>query len=121
MAVKIGTPRSAEDKVKIGLLALLGAEYGVSGYVDDLHYYQGEESIRKAEILAKHMDNKKMGDNLISLIKESNAKMEAESHGGFRPNAGRKKELPEGARNRSITVTDEEYTKLKEYIAALRK
>ena len=43
------------------------------------------------------------------------------SHGGFRPNAGRKKKLPEGARVRSITVTEDEFVKVKEYISQLRQ
>ena len=42
------------------------------------------------------------------------------THGGYRQNSGRKKELPEGARVRSITVTDNEYIKVKEYIYQLR-
>lgn len=40
--------------------------------------------------------------------------------GGARLGSCRKKFLPEGARNRSIKVTDEEYIKVKQFIADLR-
>jgi hypothetical protein len=40
--------------------------------------------------------------------------------GGNRPGSGRKKETPTEAKRRSITVTDEEYTKIQEDIKAMR-
>lgn len=120
MAVKIGTPRSQEDKAKIGLLAVCGADYGVSGYVEDLGYYQGEDSIRKAEILAQHM-NTETGEALMRLVRESNAKMEEISHGGYRQGAGRKKESPPDAKRRTFTVTDEEHTEIEKLIEQLRQ
>ena len=40
--------------------------------------------------------------------------------GGKRTGSGRKKELSKDARVRSITVTDDEFGKVKEYIAQLR-
>lgn len=42
------------------------------------------------------------------------------THGGKRPGSGRKKTLPPDAKVRSITVTDEELIKIKEYIKKLR-
>ena len=42
------------------------------------------------------------------------------SHGGYRPGAGRKKELPEGAKTKSIIVTDEEFEQVKQFIRELR-
>lgn len=41
--------------------------------------------------------------------------------GGYRPGAGAPKTLPEGAKRRTINVTDAEWQKVKEFIATLRK
>ena len=43
------------------------------------------------------------------------------THGGYRPNAGRKKHLPEGAKRRALAMTDAEYAEVKKLIAQLRK
>jgi hypothetical protein len=47
--------------------------------------------------------------------------MTTKTHGGYRPNSGRKKQLPEGAKIKSITVTENEFVKLKEYLQQLRE
>lgn len=40
--------------------------------------------------------------------------------GGKRPGAGAKRTLPEGARTRSVKMTDEEFEKVKIYLSKLR-
>ncbi|CAB1251797.1 conserved protein of unknown function [Ruminococcaceae bacterium BL-6] len=73
--VKYGTKRSAFDCAKIWLMALSGIEYSNMGYAEDLQYYQGNDSIFKAERLATKMSKDK-GNMLISFICESNKNME---------------------------------------------
>jgi len=41
-------------------------------------------------------------------------------HGGLRPGAGSKKQAPEGAKRRTLLLTDTEHDKVKEYIKQLR-
>lgn len=41
--------------------------------------------------------------------------------GGKRPGAGAKRTLPFGARRRTLSMTDEEYEKVKAFLAAWRK
>ena len=43
------------------------------------------------------------------------------THGGKRPNAGRTKVLPEGARPRQIRLTDKEFEQVKKLVQNLRK
>ena len=43
------------------------------------------------------------------------------SRGGYRPNSGRKKELPEGAKPYSFKLTKDEQVKVREFINQLRK
>jgi len=76
MEVKLGMKRSLEDCVKIGLLTMFGVEYGNIGYAEDLKYYQGEQSVFKAQQLAKHMSKEK-GNELVNLIQQSNLEMES--------------------------------------------
>lgn len=47
-------------------------------------------------------------------------KKSASGWGGKRKGAGAKKTLPEGARTRSVKMTDGEYEKVKTYLMALR-
>lgn len=42
------------------------------------------------------------------------------SHGGYRPNSGRKKELPEGAKPYSFKLTPDEQVQVREFIENLR-
>ena len=76
--MEIGTKRSDMDCFRIVTLAQLGAESDNMGYVSDLAYYQGEESIYKAKRIAEKMPKDK-GDELISLVRESNARMETQN------------------------------------------
>lgn len=63
------------DCAKIGMLTISGINYSNSGYASDLYYYQGKESLFKAERLAKNMSKEK-GQQLIAFIRESNERME---------------------------------------------
>jgi hypothetical protein len=114
---KLGTKRSINDCARIGLMTVSGVESQNMGYCNDLYYYQGDESIYKAERIAACMP-KEQGEQLINFIKKSNEKMEADSHGGFREGAGRPKTgaMP----SKTIRMTDEEYIKVKEYLKDLR-
>lgn len=73
--MKIGKKRSDFDCAKIGLMTASGVEYGNGGYCADLCYYQGAESIYKAERVASKMQID-AGERLIKFITESNKKME---------------------------------------------
>lgn len=73
--VKYGTLRPTFDQAKIGLLTSCAVEYGNMGYADDLQYYQGEDSIFKAERLAQKLP-KEQAEELISLVRDSNERME---------------------------------------------
>ena len=67
--------RSDTHCAKISLLTVSGIEYENAGYASDLYYYQGKESINKAERLAEKMPKEK-GQELIDFIRESNKEME---------------------------------------------
>lgn len=73
--IKYGTKRPDVDAFRINTLAQVGIEYSNQGYVDDLQYYQGEESVLKAQRMASKMPKDK-GEELIKLVRESNARME---------------------------------------------
>lgn len=73
--VKFGTRRPEKDQAWIWALSLSGIEYGIIGYYDDLKYYQGDESIFKADRIAKRLPKDK-GDALIEFVKQSNSRME---------------------------------------------
>lgn len=47
--------------------------------------------------------------------------MKMAKQGGYRPNSGRKKELPEGAKPYSFKLTKDEQVKVREFINQLRK
>lgn len=72
---KYGSKRPIADRAKIGLLTNTGVEYSTMGYASDLQFYQGPDSIFKAERIARTM-RKDRGDELITLVKDSNARME---------------------------------------------
>ena len=74
--IKYGTPRPIGEHLTIYALALSGMEYENVGYTDDLKYYQGKDSIFKAERIASKGDPIK-GKELIDFITESNRKMES--------------------------------------------
>jgi hypothetical protein len=114
--IKIGTKRSVNDCARIGLMIAAGVEFQNIGYCNDLYYYQGAESIYKAERIASCMPQEQ-GKQLINFIKESNEKMEADSHGGFREGAGRKST---GRKKQNFYITDEENEKLRKYLEELR-
>ena len=117
--VERGTKRPDIDIFKIVTTAQLGMEYGNMGYVDDLQYYQGEDSIFKAQQIAAHMPEDK-GKELIDLVKESNEKMEEASNwGGRRPGAGRPP-AEEKRRQVNIRMTEEEEKLVKAYLSELR-
>lgn len=116
--VKRGEKRPDIDIFKIVTTAQLGIEYGNMGYVDDLQYYQGEDSIFKAQQIATRMSKEK-GDELVRLVRESNLKIEEESAwGGSRPGAGRK---PSGKKSVNFYITEDEKEKMKLYLDELRK
>lgn len=114
--VKNGTKRSDIDIFKIVTTAQMGIKYGNMGYVDDLAYYQGEDSIFKAQQIATRMSKEK-GEELIRLVRESNAKMEESAWGGLRPGAGRK---PSGRKSVNFYITEDEKEQLKSYLDELR-
>jgi hypothetical protein len=72
--------RSDLDCFKIVTLAQEGMDYRNMGYVSDLQFCQGEESIFKAKRLAEKMSKDK-GNELINLVYESNARMEGIKNG----------------------------------------
>jgi hypothetical protein len=113
---KLGTKRSINDCARIGLMTVSGVESQNMGYCNDLYYYQGDESIYKAERIAACMP-KEQGEQLINFIKKSNEKMEADSHGGFREGAGRP---TTGRKKQNFYITDEENEKLRKYLEELR-
>jgi len=76
--VKYGTKRNDTDVIHINALSISGIQYSTMGYVFDLHYYQGNDSIFKAERLASKMPKDK-GDKLIDYVRKSNERMEMES------------------------------------------
>lgn len=66
--------RSDIDCARIALLTVSGVNYGNSGYANDLMYYQGEESVYKAQRLAAQMPEDK-GQKLVRFVVESNDRM----------------------------------------------
>ena len=66
--------RSDSDCAMIRLLIATGVDYGNLGYADDLMYYQGADSIYKAQRLAALMPEDK-GRKLVQFIAESNDRM----------------------------------------------
>ena len=117
--VKKGTKRPDIVIFRITTLAQTAIEYTNQGYVDDLQYYQGEESIFKAQQIASNMPTAK-GEELVNLVLRSNATMEegSASWGGYREGAGR----PSTGRKRKFYyVTDQEDVEIKKLLQQLRE
>ena len=112
-----GKKRTNEEIFKINTMTL-ASDYSSIGYVDDLQYYQGKESIFKAKQIAAKMPKEK-GKELIEFVRESNQRIEEESNwGGARPGAGRP---ATGRKLQRIYTTDEEMIKIREYLEHLRR
>lgn len=106
---------------------------------DEIYYYIQANSIRSAAKQAKDKHpSYAVAPYALTSISEANCgKVDWQSwqdthnwqpeiyklrgnYGGYRPNAGRKKELPEGAKPYSFKLTKDEQAQVREFIKQLR-